>query len=109
MLETVRAYARALLDDGERQEAGLAHAKWAADAAAAARAGMAGPEAGWWTERVEALLPEFAQVVSRALDSGRVEEATRIVSDLFTWAESRVRPDVMGWGRRLVDSGHPGP
>jgi tetratricopeptide (TPR) repeat protein len=108
MLETVRAYARALLDDGERQQAGLAHAKWAADAAAAARVGMAGPDAGWWAERVEALLPEFAQVVSRALESGHVEEATRIVSDLFTWAESRVRPDVMGWGRRLVDSGHAG-
>ena len=32
MLETVRAYARALLDDGERHEVGLAHARWAADA-----------------------------------------------------------------------------
>ena len=108
MLETVRAYARALLDDGERHEAGLAHAKWAADAAAAARVGMAGRDAGWWTGRVEALLPEFARAVSWALETGRVEEATRIVPDLFPWAESRVRADVMGWGWRLVESGHAG-
>ena len=108
MLETVRSYARALLDDGERHAAGLAHAKWAADAAAAARVGMAGPDAGWWTGRIEALLPEFARAVLWALETGRVEEATRIVSDLFTWAESRVRPDVMSWGRRLVESGHAG-
>jgi hypothetical protein len=108
MLETVRAYARALLDDGERHEVGLAHAKWAADATAAARVGMAGRDAGWWTERVEALLPEFARAVLWALETGRVEEATRIVPDLFPWAESRVRADVMGWGWRLVESGHAG-
>ena len=108
MLETVRAYARALLDDGERHAVGLAHAKWAADAAAAARVGMAGRDAGWWTGRVEALLPEFARAVSWALETGRVEEATRIVPDLFPWAEGRVRADVMGWGWRLVESGHAG-
>jgi predicted ATPase/DNA-binding SARP family transcriptional activator len=108
MLETVRAYARALLDDGERHAVGLAHAKWAADAAAAARVGMASRDAGWWTGRVEALLPEFARAVSWALETGRVEEAARIVPDLFPWAESRVRADVMVWGWRLVESGHAG-
>jgi predicted ATPase/DNA-binding SARP family transcriptional activator len=108
MLETVRAYARALLDDSEGYAARVAHAKWAADAATAARVGMAGPDAGRWTERVEALLPEFARVVFWALETGRVDEATRIVPDLFTWAESRVRPDVMEWGRRLVESRHAG-
>ena len=107
MLETVRAYTRALLDDAERQEAGHAHAKWAADAAAAAGVGMAGRDAGWWIGRVEALLPEFARAVSWALETGRVEEATRIVPDLNSWAEYRVRADVMDWGRRLVESGHP--
>jgi len=108
MLETVRAYARALLDDAEREEAGIAHARWAADAAAAARVGMAGRDAGWWIGRVEALLPEFARAVSWALETGRVEEATRIVPDLYLWAEIRVRADVMGWGRRLTESGHAG-
>jgi predicted ATPase/DNA-binding SARP family transcriptional activator len=108
MLETVRAYARALLDDGEREEAGLAHAKWAASAAAAARVGMAGRDAGSWIGRVEALLPEFARAVSWALETGRVEEATRMVPDLHSWAEVRVRADVMEWGRRLVESGHAG-
>ena len=107
MLETVRAYTRALLDDAERQEAGHAHATWAAEAAAAARVGMAGRDAGWWIGRVEALLPEFARAVSWALETGRVEEATRIVPDLNSWAEYRVRADVMDWGRRLVESGHP--
>ena len=106
MLETVRAYARARLDDAEREEAGLAHARWAADAAASARVGMSGPDAGWWIERIEALLPEFARVVSWALETGRVEEATRIVPDLYFWADFRVRADVMGWGRRLMESGH---
>ena len=108
MLETVRAYARALLDDAEREEAGLAHARWAADAAAAARVGMSGRDAGWWIERIEALLPEFARAVAWALETGRVEEATRIVPDLYSWADFRVRADVMGWGRRLVESGHAG-
>ncbi|HET9996690.1 MAG TPA: BTAD domain-containing putative transcriptional regulator [Nocardioides sp.] len=108
MLETVRAYARALLDDGERTEVGLAHAKWAADVTAAARVGMAGRDAGWWSGRVEALLPELARAVSWALETGRVEEAARIVPDLFPWAESRVRADVMRWGWRLVESGHAG-
>ena len=108
MLETVRAYARALLDEGERHEVGLAHARWAADASAAARVGMAGRDAGWWTGRVEGLLPEFARAVSWALETGQVEEATRIVPDLFPWAESRVRADVMAWGWRLVESGHAG-
>jgi len=108
MLETVRAFARALLDDGEREEAGLAHAKWAAEVAAAARVGMAGRDAGWWIGRVEALLPEFTRSVSWALETGRVEEATHIVPDLHSWAEFRVRADVMGWGRRLVESGHSG-
>ena len=106
MLETVRTFARALLDDAERDDAGLAHATWAAHAAEAARAGMAGPDAGWWTGRVEALLPEFARAVAWAIETGRVEEATRIVPDLYPWAECRVRADVMGWGWRLVESGH---
>ena len=70
----------ALLDDGERHEAGHAHATWAADVAAAARAGMAGPDAGWWTGRVDALLPEFGRAVFWGLETGRVEEATRIVA-----------------------------
>ena len=108
MLETVRAYARALLDDPERQEAGLAHAKWAADVAAAADVGMSGRDVVGWSERIEALLPELAQAVAWALETGRVEEATRIVPDLYPWAYFRVRADVMGWGRRLVESGHAG-
>ena len=68
-------------------EAGLAHATWAAGAAAAARVGMSGRDAGWWIERIEALLPEFARAVSWALETGRVEEATRIVPDLYPWAD----------------------
>ena len=71
MLETVRAFARALLDDAERDGAALAHARWAADAAAAARARTVGPDAGWWTARVESLLPEFAQAVAWAVRTGR--------------------------------------
>jgi hypothetical protein len=108
MLETVRAFARARLDDAEREETGLAHARWAADAAAAARVGMSGRDAGWWIERIEALLPEFARAVAWALETGRVEEATRIVPDLYPWAYFRVRADIMGWGRQLVESGHAG-
>ncbi len=106
MLETVRAYARALLDDAEKQEAGLAHAKWAAGVAAAAHVEMSGQDVVGCSERIEALLPELAQAVAWAIEAGRVEEAMRIVPDLYPWAYFRVRSDVMGWGRRLVDSGH---
>jgi predicted ATPase/DNA-binding SARP family transcriptional activator len=106
MLETVRAFARGLLDEAEHDEAALAHARWAADTAASARAGLAGSDAGRWTARVEALLPEFAQSVAWAIRTGQVDEAARIVPDLYPWAECRVRADVMAWGRLLVESGH---
>jgi predicted ATPase len=108
MLETVRAFARASQDDPERDLTGLAHATWAAEAAAAAGAGMSGPDAGWWVGRVETLLPEFARAVAWALETGQVEQATEIVPDLYPWAYFRVRADIMGWGRRLAESGHPG-
>ena len=106
MLETVRSFARTRLDDVEQEEVGLAHARWAAGVAAAARAGMSGRDVVWWTGRIEALLPEFARAVAWALETGRVAEATRIVPDLYPWAYFRVRDDVMGWGRRLAESGH---
>jgi predicted ATPase/DNA-binding SARP family transcriptional activator len=108
MLETVRAFARNLQDDAERAATGLAHATWAAETAAAAHDGMSSPDAGWWVGRIETLLPELARAVAWAIETGQVEQAARIVPDLYPWAYLRVRADVMGWGRRLVESGHPG-
>ncbi len=108
LLETVRAFARSRLEGDEAGAASLAHARWARAQADLARAGLSGRDAGWWSARVERLLPEFALAVLWSVDSGRTEEAVDIVPDLYEWGYWRVRADVLGWAALLLESGHAG-
>ena len=91
MLETVRAFARACwTTPSERRPASPTPA--GRRRGRGRPRGMSGRDTGWWSGRVEALLPELALAVSWAVETGRVEEATRIVPDLYSWADSGSAP-----------------
>jgi hypothetical protein len=105
MLETLRSFARARLDEDEGGHAAAAHAAWAVAFADAARDGLQTTEEERWHEVLERRLPDLARAFRWAVGSGELDLAGRIVADLLDWAYHRVRIDVLAWGRELAN--HP--
>jgi len=87
MLETMRAYARELLDaDVETDIWRARHAGYCAELAERIDAGVKGPDELVWAARFDAEQDELRAALRWALDAGQAETALRIVAALaWTW------------------------
>ncbi|HTW16262.1 MAG TPA: BTAD domain-containing putative transcriptional regulator [Nocardioides sp.] len=108
MLETLRAFARARLDEIELAAVRRAHASWAADLVERAATGLLGPEEAGWGARLDAAQADVAAAVRWAIAGGEAALAARLVGGLDRWAYYRLRPDVLRWALDVLDLGDAG-
>ena len=102
MLETLRAYARELLDvDAESDIWRSRHAGYCCELAERIDAGVKGPDELVWAPRFDAEQDELRAALRWALDVGEVEVALRIVAALaWTWWTR----GIIAEGERSIDA-----
>jgi len=97
MLETLRSYARARLEESNALEAARdKHARWALELAERASAGLAGPEEPEWASKIATHFAELRAAHAWLL--GRdTDAALRLSAALHPWAFWRGRSEVFRW------------
>ncbi|MHC1560111.1 BTAD domain-containing putative transcriptional regulator [Actinomycetospora sp. C-140] len=103
LLETLRAFARARLD--ERPEAAavrLAHARAHLDAARAAREGFGGPEEGTWLREVDREMEDLREAFGTSLALGEVDVALELVASVREFAFRAVRYEIFRWAEAAL-------
>src|SRR5262249_38601113 len=89
MLETLREYGRAQLDDAQLEDVVERHGAFYERFAGEAMLGMRGRDAGAWLRRIEEELPNLRAAMGRALERGLPARAARIASDVVPYWEAR--------------------
>ena len=98
LLETLREYGRERLEDVGGVEAVRArHLRWFVDLAERAATGLAGPDEAAWTGLVEADFDNFRAAHARAVRTGDVDAALRLVAGLREYAFRRIRYELTSW------------
>jgi predicted ATPase/DNA-binding SARP family transcriptional activator len=108
MLETLRAFAVARLDEEERASVRRAHARWVDALVTEASVGLCGPDELRWGRRLDDAMPDAAAAVRWAVGAGEAALAARIVGGLHRWAYFRLRPDVLAWALDVLRLGKDG-
>jgi predicted ATPase/DNA-binding SARP family transcriptional activator len=100
LLETLRQYGDALLDDATRTELRARHAAWAAELAGQACALQRGPDGVAWERRLDREAGNLRTALRTSLDAGDRPTALRLAANLWWWWYRRARVDE---GRRWLE------
>jgi tetratricopeptide (TPR) repeat protein len=104
VLETLRAFgAEQLAADGQSDAVHDRHAGHHVEWLEATERRMIDPRGASITE-IDAALSELRSALGWLLHRGRVEEAGRLVTAVYTYAILRLRPDVLAWAERVIDA-----
>jgi predicted ATPase/DNA-binding NarL/FixJ family response regulator/DNA-binding XRE family transcriptional regulator len=86
MLETIRSFATAQLEKTEDAPAARdRHARHFADLAARSEAGLTGPDAAAWTDRMRVADPDLQVALQWAADNGEEDLGLETASGLWRW------------------------
>jgi predicted ATPase/DNA-binding CsgD family transcriptional regulator/DNA-binding XRE family transcriptional regulator len=86
MLETIRTFAGLQLDKaGDGQAVRRRHALHLAGLAAGSEQGLAGPQAAYWTSRLEAAVADLHVALHWAADNGEVDLGLDVSAALWRW------------------------
>jgi predicted ATPase/DNA-binding CsgD family transcriptional regulator len=86
MLETIRSFAAAQLEKtGDGPAARGRHARHFADLATRSEAGLTGPDAAAWTDRMQPADPDLQVALQWAADNGEVDLGLRVAGGLWRW------------------------
>lgn len=98
LLETLREFGREQLEDaGEAEAVAAAHLRWFTDHAERASVGLGGPDEAAWSRRLEADFDDLRRAHRRALRTGDVEAALRLVAGLREFAFRHIRYELTTW------------
>ncbi|MEX2458171.1 MAG: tetratricopeptide repeat protein [Actinomycetota bacterium] len=90
MLETIREYgAIRLAEAGEKEATMVAYLNWAVRLAEEAEPELIGTEQAKWMARVDQEIPNLRAAMRWALDSGRIDQALRLITPLILYAHIR--------------------
>jgi predicted ATPase/DNA-binding SARP family transcriptional activator len=104
LLETLRAFGAArLVADGRDDEVGRRHAHHQLDWIELAERRLGEPDSGVIVE-IDAAITELRTALTWLIDHGDVVRAGRIVQALMYYGFLRLRPDVMAWSQRVLQS-----
>jgi len=101
LLQVLRTFADAPLDDEQRAGLRSALLHWAVGFVERAGEGLEGPDEARWAEQVHEVLPDVAASFRHARAVGDSASAARIAGGLHRWGYFRVRPDVLAWSVEL--------
>ena len=104
MLETVRAYAtRQLGASGEHEDAQQGLARYCADEASQAAAGLVGPAQAEWLARVHDDLENYRRALAWLIERGRAAEASGVAWPLmFFWLIRGHVPEGLRWYEQIL-------
>ena len=103
LLETLRAFARARLDERPEAEAiRMAHARAHLDAARAASRELGGPDEGAWLRAVDREMEDLREAFGTALALGELDVALELVASVREFAFRAVRHEIFRWAEAVV-------
>jgi predicted ATPase/DNA-binding SARP family transcriptional activator len=98
LLETLREFARARLDEADATAAlETRHLRWFLELAERASAGMNGPDERHWSERLERDFDNLRAAHSASIRIGDVDAALRLVAALGEFGFRRIRYEITSW------------
>jgi predicted ATPase len=103
LLEPLRKYGWDHLEPTEAAALELRHLAWCATLAETAEAGLTGPGAGAWLQRLDRELDNMRAAMGAALARGRVADALRVASGLsWFWFRRGHAPEGRRWLDRVI-------
>ena len=106
LLETLRQFASARLTDADgTAEVEARHAAWVAEEITRIGTLIAGPEEAAGVRRLDALWPNLRVAVDRAVLTGDLALAGRLVWPVVTEMSTRRRGEMGAWAERILDLG----
>jgi predicted ATPase/class 3 adenylate cyclase len=108
LLETIREYAwEQLGEHGDIDEVARCHARFFAEFARAAGAGLRGTDEAEWRERVESELYNLRSALSWAISTGESDLALQPVADLAVFGDRVIPYGMLAEDAARVDEDHP--
>ncbi|MGI8939035.1 MAG: BTAD domain-containing putative transcriptional regulator [Iamia sp.] len=104
LLETLREFGRERLEDeGDAEAVATAHLRWFTDHVERASVGLGGSDEAAWSRRLDADFDDLRRAHGRAVRTGDVDAALRLVAGLREFAFRHIRYELTTWAATSLE------